>query len=59
LHLDSHQHTPPANQNLVGNYGTDTWQFSTLKTGTTTMHLSASRANRDSLNIFNHIIKIQ
>jgi len=59
LHLDSHEHTLAADPSLVGNFGTDTWRFSTLQVGTTTVHMSASRSKTDSLNMFNHIIKVE
>ena len=35
LHLDSHTHTAPASPQMMGDFGTDTWQFTSLKSGTT------------------------
>jgi predicted secreted protein len=58
LHLDSHIHTPPANAQSVGDFGTDTWQFTSVKSGTTSLKLTASRGSVDVITIFNDKIKV-
>jgi predicted secreted protein len=58
LHLDSHTHAAPTNASSVGSFGTDTWQFTSLKSGTTSVKLTASRGSVDVITIFNDKIKV-
>jgi predicted secreted protein len=44
LSLKSHTQTPPANTNVVGDFGTDTWEFIALKSGSTSLTVTASRS---------------
>jgi predicted secreted protein len=44
LHLDSHIHTAPANSQSVGDFGTDTWQFTSLQSGTSILKLTATQS---------------
>ncbi len=44
LFLDSHTHAAPPNNGMVGNFGTDTWIFSTVATGKTSIKITASRS---------------
>ncbi len=44
LHLDSHTHTAPANAQSVGDFGTDTWQFTSLQSGTSILKLTATQS---------------
>jgi predicted secreted protein len=47
LSLVSHVHTPPTT-NAMGNFGTDTWVFSALKAGSTTLKVTATRGTDKS-----------
>jgi len=44
LSLKRHTHTPPANTNLTGDFGTDTWEFSALQSGNTSLTITATRS---------------
>lgn len=44
LSLKGHTHTPPVNTNLIGDFGTDTWEFIALKSGSTSLTVTASRS---------------
>jgi predicted secreted protein len=44
LSLKSHTQAPPANTNLIGDFGTDTWEFIALKSGSTSLTVTASRS---------------
>lgn len=44
LSLKGHTQTPPANTNLIGDFGTDTWEFSALKSGNTSLTVTATRS---------------
>jgi len=45
LNLNSHTHINPTNTNVAGDFGTDVWVFSTLKTGSSAVLLTASRGS--------------
>jgi predicted secreted protein len=63
LHLDTHLHTPPAQHSAPGDSGTDTWRFTTLKSGTTNLQMSIARgllgAPNDVIDLFKTTIKVQ
>jgi predicted secreted protein len=59
LQLNSHTHIPPANPDLIGNYGTDVWVFTTLKSGTTTLSISATRTSAEVVSMFADTVKVQ
>jgi predicted secreted protein len=59
LKLDSHVHTAPANPNVTGDFGIDTWQFTALKSGTTTLQITASRTPQYTVTMFNTTIAIK
>jgi predicted secreted protein len=44
LSLKEHTSTPPANTNVIGDFGRDTWEFSTLKSGNTSLTVTATRS---------------
>ena len=44
LILDSHTHTSSPNNGMVGNFGTDTWIFTAVGSGKTTIKITASRS---------------
>jgi len=44
LSLKGHTHTPPPNTNVTGDFGTDTWEFIALKSGSTSLTVTASRS---------------
>jgi len=51
LTLSSHTHTP-GNTNNIGDGGTDTFNFTSLKSGTTTLSITASRGKTDTISMF-------
>ena len=57
LHLDSHVHTDPANTQAVGNFGTDTWQFTSLQSGTSLLKLTATQSY--TITMFNDNIVVK
>ncbi|WP_183575972.1 protease inhibitor I42 family protein [Mucilaginibacter sp. X5P1] len=55
LHLDSHVYTATANPTLIGDFGKDTWQFSSLQNGTSILKLTATQGY--TITMFNdHIV---
>src|ERR1700722_5989360 len=50
LRFVDHLHQGPSNNN-VGNYGTDSWDFTALKTGTTTLTITATRGTDKSTTV--------
>jgi len=57
LTLASHTHQGAANTNLIGNFGSDTWNFTAKETGTTTLEVTASRGSTETISMFaNQII---
>jgi hypothetical protein len=60
LHLDSHTHANPANpMSMVGDFGTDTWQFTPLSSGTSLFKITASRGTTDVVTMFNGKISVK
>jgi len=60
LHLDSHSSIPPANTGTVGNSGSDVWQFSALKSGTSTLKISATQGLAgETINMFSDTVKVR
>ncbi|MFI5138128.1 MAG: protease inhibitor I42 family protein [Sphingobacteriales bacterium] len=59
LSLASHVHTPPTT-NAMGNFGTDTWVFSALKTGSTGLKVTATRGTdkNSTVTMFNGTIAV-
>lgn len=51
LILISHTQNAPANTNLIGNFGTDTWEFSGANTGASPVIISASRSFEKNSNV--------
>jgi predicted secreted protein len=51
LSLKGHTHTASIS-NAVGDFGTDTWEFSTLKSGTSELTISATRGAESPIIIF-------
>jgi len=58
LKLDSHTYTPPANPQDLGNYGTDSWQFTTIKNGTTALKIMASQNAANTVTMFSGTINV-
>ena len=60
LHLNNHVHNPPT-QNIPGNFGTDAWQFTTLKPGATDITITATRPfdTKDIVTIFKSTVSIK
>ena len=50
LRFVDHLHQGPSNNN-VGNYGTDSWDFTALKTGSTTLTITATRGTDKSTTV--------
>ena len=61
LTLNSHTHKSPTNTNLTGDFGKDTWMFTSLSTGTTNVVISASRTGsvRDTIALFTILINVK
>lgn len=59
LTLNSHNHINPTNPNLVGDFGSDVWVFSAIKTGTSTMLLTASRGTTSTVTSFNGTVSVK
>ena len=60
LHLDNHSRAT-ATSGAMGDFGTDTWQFTTLKTGATDITITATRAGtpKDTVNIYKASVSIK
>jgi predicted secreted protein len=60
LTLVKHTHTPPPNSDRVGDFGTDTWEFSATSTGSTALKITATRGGTTSstITMFNGSIAI-
>jgi predicted secreted protein len=59
LALDSHtRNYPPANS-PVGDFGSDTWQFTAIKNGTSTLKITATQSPVETVTMFNGSIKVQ
>ncbi len=54
LSISNHVHTP-STTNAIGDFGTDTWTFAAIKTGTTTLTVTATRPfdKTSTVKIFN------
>lgn len=60
LHLDSHSHIAPTNTEVTGDFGSDVWQFSALKSGTSTLKISATQGLAgETIYMFNDTVKVQ
>ncbi len=65
FHLNNHTHIDPKTDNqmhpVVGNFGSDTWQFVAIKKGVTTITIDASQPwSKDSkINIFTTTATVQ
>ncbi|MFI5158102.1 MAG: protease inhibitor I42 family protein [Sphingobacteriales bacterium] len=59
LQLNSHKHIPPANSQLVGDFGSDEWLFIALKSGQTALSITVSRGSADTQTEFANTIKVQ
>lgn len=59
LKLVNHTHNPPANSNMIGDFGSDTWQFTAIASGTTTMKITAARNGADVITMFRGTIQVQ
>lgn len=59
LNLNSHTHINPTTSNLVGDFGSDVWVFSAIKTGTSTMLLTASRGTTSTVTSFNGTVSVK
>lgn len=60
LTLVKHIRTPPPNSDRVGDFGTDTWEFSAINTGSTGLKITATRGSLASstIIIFNGSVAI-
>lgn len=59
LTLKSHTHINPTTSNLIGDFGSDVWVFSAIKTGTSTMLLTASRGTTSTITSFNGTVSVK
>ncbi|MDO3628262.1 protease inhibitor I42 family protein [Mucilaginibacter sp. BT774] len=59
LKLNSHINTPPVNNMNVGDFGTDTWEFSALKSGTAALIITATRGSESPIIIFSGTITVK
>ncbi|WDF56949.1 protease inhibitor I42 family protein [Mucilaginibacter sp. KACC 22063] len=59
LTLISHSHKDPSNKSMMGDFGTDTWKFSAMKTGSSVLKITASRTKTDSIPMFTDTIAVQ
>ena len=58
LKLDGHTYTPPPNNGKIGDFGTDAWQFTTIKAGTTTMKITASQNSANTVTMFSNTVRV-
>jgi hypothetical protein len=59
LHLDSHSRILPTNTQITGNFGSDVWQFTTLKSGISTLKISATQGQAGvTVNMFNDTVNV-
>jgi len=58
LNLSSHTHTP-GDINRTGDGGTDTFNFTSLKSGTTNLSITASRGKTDTISMFTAKVVVQ
>jgi len=49
---------PPANS-PVGDFGSDTWQFTAIQSGTSTLKITATQSPVETVTMFNGSIKVQ
>jgi len=59
LKLVSHTHNTPANSDKIGDFGSDTWQFSALANGTSAMKITATRGSAYVITMFHDTIQVQ
>lgn len=59
LKLVSHTHNAPANSDRIGDFGSDTWQFTAIASGTSTMKITAARNAVDVVTMFRGTIQVQ
>ena len=55
LHLNTHSHIAPTSKNaLPGNFGTDVWEFTAIKSGSTDVSITATRPWKggDTVSVF-------
>ncbi|NCD72260.1 protease inhibitor I42 family protein [Mucilaginibacter agri] len=59
LTLNSRSHQNPKNPKMLGDFGTNTWKFTAISTGKTTLKIPAVRgANTDTLWVFSNQITV-
>ncbi|HEY9001541.1 MAG TPA: protease inhibitor I42 family protein [Mucilaginibacter sp.] len=59
LKLNSHINTPPANSKNVGDFGTDTWEFSSLTSGKAALTITATRGSESPIVIFKDTVIVK
>jgi predicted secreted protein len=60
LHLDNHTRILPTNTQITGDFGSDEWQFTALKSGVSTLKISATRGQAGiPVNMFNDMVNVR
>jgi predicted secreted protein len=59
LKLNAHTRIPPANSMNVGDFGTDVWEFSALKSGTASLTITAARGSENPIIEFTGTITVK
>ncbi|MGN6180155.1 MAG: hypothetical protein ACTHNW_13285 [Mucilaginibacter sp.] len=59
LKLIGHTRNYPANSDRTGDFGSDTWQFNAIASGTSILKITASRNPADVVTLFNGTIHVK
>ncbi|MBS1522575.1 MAG: protease inhibitor I42 family protein [Bacteroidetes bacterium] len=59
LKLTDHIRIPPVNSANIGDFGKDTWRFSTLKPGSATLTITATRGHENPVAMFTDTVVIK
>ncbi len=59
LTLVSHTRQGAVNPNLIGNFGSDTWNFTAKGSGTTTLEVTAHRGSAETISMFSNQISVK
>jgi len=59
LKLNSHINIPPTNKMVVGDFGTDVWEFSALKSGSASLTITAARGSENPIIEFTGTITVK
>jgi len=59
LRLNSHINIPPTNKMVVGDFGTDVWEFGALKSGSAALTITARRGSESPIIEFTGTIAVK